>query len=147
MTGVNQLDADARAVREVSDRFVQAEMAGDVAAFEELLSEDSVIMAPWTPPIEGKAACMAFVRKLLPEIYAEYERQVTLETAELRVIGDWAFERGVMLNVLTPRRGGPVEQERYNFIFVFRKDGTGAWKGARTIFNVIEQSDDSEEEA
>jgi ketosteroid isomerase-like protein len=140
-------NADARAVREVSDAFVVAEVNGDVDAFERLLADDAVIMAPWTEPLEGKAACMAFVRKLLPELYAEFEREVTLQTAELRVMGDWALERGVMVNVLKPRAGGPIERERYNFVFLFSRDATGAWKGARTIFNTIEQSTDCEVEA
>ena len=147
MKVADQQEADLRAVREVSDRFVEAEVNGDVDAFEALLADDSVIMPPWTEPIEGKDACMAFVRRLLPEIHAEYEREVTLETAELRVVGDWAFERGVMVNVLKPRAGGPTERERYNFTFMFTRDAAGAWKGARTIFNVIEQSHGDEQEA
>ena len=138
---------DTRAVREVSDAFVRAEMDGDVAAFERLLADDAVIMAPWMAPLEGKAACMAFVRKVLPELHAEFERQVTLDTAELRVLGDWAFERGVMTNVLVPRAGGPTECERYNFLFMFTRDSSGTWKGARTIFNIIEQSNEAEQEA
>ena len=147
MTMMSEPDVDTRAVREVSDAFVRAEMDGDVAAFERLLADDAVIMAPWTAPLEGKPACMAFVRKVLPELHAEFERQVTLDTAELRVLGNWAFERGVMTNVLVPRAGGPMECERYNFVFMFTRDTSGAWKGARTIFNIIEQSNEAEQEA
>jgi hypothetical protein len=46
-----------------------------------------------------------------------------------------------MINTLTPRGGGAVECERYNVLFVFRREASGEWKGARNIFNIIESSD------
>jgi uncharacterized protein (TIGR02246 family) len=136
------MDDDLRRVRDVSDRLTQAEVDGDADAFLALLADDAVIMAPWQPPLEGKGACAAFVRQLLPEVHAQYERDIRMDTAELRVIGDWAFERAIMSQTLTPRNGGgAVEHERYNVLFVFRRDPGGGWKGARAIFNLIDQSE------
>ena len=137
-------DADHRAVRDVSDRFLAAEMAGDVEAFLALLSEDSVIMAPGMPPLEGLEQCAAFIRRQLPELHAAFAREITLDTRELRIIGDWAMEVGIMSQTVTPRAGGRPYRERYNVLFVFSRDVSGAWKGARTIFNTIDSDEDDD---
>ena len=80
------------------DRIMAAENSGDPAVFEELLADDAVIQAPGLPAIEGREACLHFVRAVMSGLKSLYERQVLCESAE--VIEQLTREREALLALL-----------------------------------------------
>ena len=137
---------DERALRELCETLRLAEMNGDVTTMVESLAEDAVIMAPWMQPIEGRAACTEFIARELPSLHERFARQIRISLPELRVIGDWAYTRGVMEQTVTPRDGGPAGYDCYNVLFMFTRGSDGNWLQSRIIFNIIEESEGEAEE-
>ena len=117
-------------------RIMAAENTGDPAVFEELLADDAVIQAPGMPAIEGREACLHFVREVLAGLHALYERQVLCESAELLVEGDVAIDRGRFSQTLTPRDGAHPSDEEGHYLWMYRRQPDGAWRLARIIGSV-----------
>jgi tRNA-Thr(GGU) m(6)t(6)A37 methyltransferase TsaA len=118
------------------DRIMAAENTGDPAVFEELLAEDAVIQAPGMPAIEGREACLHFVREVLAGLHGLYERQVLCESAELLVQGDVAIDRGRFSQTLSPRDGAHPSEEEGHYLWMYRRQPDGAWRLARIIGSV-----------
>jgi len=138
-----ELMGELTAIRE---RLVAAENAGDPRAFEELLSDDAVIIPPGVPPIEGKAACIDFVRGVMAEVKEEFaSHAITLTSAELVVTGDLAFDRGTYVHRLTHKDGPGEEIEHGSYVWLYWcRDG--AWRVARIVGNITERGGDGAEE-
>ena len=119
----------------------EAEDAGNPAYFEEILADDAVIMPPWIPAVEGKAACMEFVGSILDDIKQQFDRMVTYTSAEVVVAGDTAFDRGTFSQTLRERASGNVIEESAQYLWIYRRQPGGAWKIARIIWNMTAQSD------
>ena len=118
------------------DRIMAAENTGDPSVFEELLADDAVIQAPGFPAIEGREACLHFVREVLSGLHALYERQVLCESAELVVQGDLAIDRGRFSQTLTPRDGAHPSDEEGHYLWMYRRQPDGAWRLARIVGSV-----------
>lgn len=121
-------------------RIIDAEQTGNPAVFEELLSDDAVIMPPGMPAIEGREACLEFVREVLGHMNALYERRVICDSAEVVVSGNLAFDRGRFAQTLTPRDGGVVESEEGHYLWMYRRDADGRWWLARIIGSVAPET-------
>ena len=122
------------------DRIMAAENTGDPAVFEELLADDAVIQAPGMPAIEGREACLDFVREVLTGLHALYERQVLCESAELLVQGDVAIDRGRFSQTLSPRDGAHPSDEEGHYLWMYRRQPDGTWRLAR-IFGSVQPND------
>jgi [ribosomal protein S5]-alanine N-acetyltransferase len=130
-----QAAADESAIRDLSERMLRAEEAGDASFFEAVLADDIVIMPPGVPAIEGKDACLEFVRTVLDDVGREFEKRMTAVSAELEIAGEVAFERGGFSLTLTPRTGGPSVEEVGQHLRVYRRTPDGSWQVARIIWN------------
>lgn len=71
--------SDVRILAEIRERLTAAENAGDPEPICAAMAEDVVLMAPSVPVQEGKAACTAFLRELLPSLVREFERHISYE--------------------------------------------------------------------
>ncbi len=132
------IQSDERAVRELSERLVSAELEGDADFFGRVLADDVVIMPPGIPAIEGAASCLAFIRHVLAENVREFDRRITTRRSELSVSGDLAFDRGAFSQTLVPKAGGDPSYENGQYLRVFARVSDGAWKLARVIWNQLE---------
>jgi tRNA-Thr(GGU) m(6)t(6)A37 methyltransferase TsaA len=117
-------------------RIVDAEQTGNPAVFEELLSQDAVILAPGFPPIEGREGCLEFLREVLRTMHTMYAREVTCDSAEVVVSGNLAFDRGRFMQVMTPRDGGPAARETGHYLWMYRRDTNERWWLVRIIGSV-----------
>jgi tRNA-Thr(GGU) m(6)t(6)A37 methyltransferase TsaA len=121
-------------------RIMAAENTGDPAVFEEMLADDAVIMAPGFPAIEGRDACLEFVREVLAGLHALYVRQVLCESAEVMVHGDIAVDRGRFSQTMTPRDDGHATFDEGHYVWIYQRAPGGPWRLSR-IVGSVESSD------
>jgi len=127
---------DVRQIEEILRRIEAAENAGDATAMIDLLAEDAVIMAPDQPVQEGKAACAAFLTDVIASLFEQFDRRIAYVSAEVRVIGEYAFDRGSFAFSVAPRSGGDTSRETGKYLFLYSRAADGSWKIARAIVNL-----------
>jgi len=135
-------ETDVRAVEAMLRRIEVAENTGDVTEITEMLADDVVIMVPNEPVQEGKAACAAFVDNTIAGLLEEFDRRIAYVSAEVRVLGDCAFDRGTFSFTVTPRAGGDTSRERGKYLFLYSRTADDSWKIARVIVNLDDHEDD-----
>ena len=115
---------DHRAITLVRDAFLDADNAGDADAMTRLMADDIVVLHPYCGVIDGKDAVRTFMGHVLGDVHAEFDKHATYSTIELKVSGDLAYERGTLLQLLTPKSGGPVERDEGMYLWIYeRRDG------------------------
>ena len=127
---------DVRQIDDILRRIEAAENAGDATAMIDLLAEDAVIMAPDQPVQEGKAACAAFLTDVIASLFEQFDRRIAYVSAEVRVIGEYAFDRGSFAFSIAPRSGGDTSRETGKYLFLYSRAADGSWKIARAIVNL-----------
>jgi ketosteroid isomerase-like protein len=99
-------------------------------------------MAPSQPVREGRAACAGFVADVIAGLLKRFDRRIVYSSAEVRVIGDWALDRGSFTFTVAPRSGGETSTETGKYLFLYSRASDGSRKIARAIVNL----DDHDEE-
>jgi uncharacterized protein (TIGR02246 family) len=134
--------SDVRILSEIRERLTAAENAGDPEPICAAMADDVVLMVPSAPVQEGRAACATFLRELLPSLLQEFERHIIYTSAEARVLGDSAFDRGTFEFSVAPRAGGPSQKSTGKYFWLYaRSDET--WKLARVIVCLDERPDEA----
>jgi len=132
---------DYQDLREIRTRLEAAENSGDAEYMSAMLADDAVIMVPTFAVQEGKAACAAFTREILSFLHTAFNRHITYVSAEVRVIGDYAFDRGTFSFTVTPKAGGPTETPCGKYFWLYSRASDRSWKLARLIVNLDEEHD------
>jgi uncharacterized protein (TIGR02246 family) len=128
--------ADVREVEDILRRIEVAENTGNASAIADMLAEDAVIMVPNHPVQEGRATCARFLADVLAGLLEQFERAIVYVSAEVRVIGDYGFDRGGFTFTVTPRSGGETSRETGKYLFLYSRADDGSWKIARSIVNL-----------
>lgn len=136
---------DRDAIIAVRDAFVRADNLGDAETMVRLLADDVVILHPYCGGIEGKDAAHAFMGRVLEEVHAEFDKDASYSTIELTVSGDLAFERGALVQKLTPKSGGPIQQDQGMYLWIYVRRGE-RWQIARIAGTLTTAEESSEEE-
>ncbi len=131
----DRLARDWKAIETLHQRDIAATKAYDIDALVSLWTEDIVALPPGAEPVNGKEANC----KLLEAGRASSAQFETLEYEqdwqEIRVAGDFAWERGVFTGALRPRAGGDVTRYRYNVLRILQRQPDGSWLVHRTMWN------------
>jgi len=133
--------ADVRHLEAMLRRIEAAENAGNSADVEAMLADDAVIMVPSGPVQEGKAACASFVAAIMADLLQRFVRRITYVSAEIRVLGDYAFDRGSFSFTVAPKSGGDTSRETGKYLFLYSRTADGSWKIARAIVNLDEREE------
>jgi len=131
MTASYGAEADLLAIDRARDSHIAALNAGDADAWVSLFAEDGVQMPPNAPANVGKGS----IAKWSVGLLNAFRVQFGLTVDEVRVLGDWAFERGAYTINLASAAGGPSMQDNGKYITIYRKDEGGRWQMARDIWN------------
>jgi uncharacterized protein (TIGR02246 family) len=124
-------ETDLKAIDSVRDAHVSALNAGDAQAWAAQFTEDGVQMPPNAPVNTGRAMIEAWSHAFL----GQFRVQFALAVDEVRVLGEWALERGGYTISLDPVAGGPPLQDIGKYITVYQRERGGAWRMARDIWN------------
>lgn len=98
----------------------------DAAAAAALYTEDGAVLPPDSPPVSGRAAIAAFWRQAVATLGLKSARLTTLE---VHSAGDLATEIGEATLDLA------AATAKVKFIVLWRRDGDGAWRLHRDIWN------------
>lgn len=144
-------ERDTGAVGLVRDQYIAAVNNGDLDKVASFWSEDGVLMPPGQPAATGKAAIVDWYRNMFNQVDAD----IDIRSAESRVAGDWAYDRGTFTMTLAPRQPGgtgadtpagtppgpaaadvktPSPSQTYNYLVVLHRDA-GGWRLARNIWS------------
>ena len=131
----DRLARDLKAIEALTVKDIAATKAYDVEGLVALWTEDIVALPPGSDPVIGKEAN----RKLLEAGRAASAQFETLEYEqdwqEIRVVHDFAWERGVFTGAVRPKAGGDVIRYRYNVLRILQRQPDGSWLVHRTMWN------------
>ena len=125
--------ADNQAIAEIRRRIEAAENAGDPEFFAELFAEDAVMMVPDFPVQDGRDACVAFLRELLPGLLEVFDRRITYTGSEVRVLEHAAFDRGEFAFTIRPRSGGDLSRVTGKYFWLYARAEDGGWRLSRAV--------------
>ena len=117
---------DVQQIEALLRRIESAENTGDAPALVGILADDAVIMAPNVPTQEGRQACADFVTEILADQTAHFVRRIRYESAEIKILGDHAFDRGRFAFTVTPRVGGDTSHATGQYLFSVLAHGRAA---------------------
>lgn len=124
-------DDQVAAVRAVTAAIIRADNAGDLEAVIELYTEDAILLPPGNAPIRGRPA----IRQHYARLFRQNDLDVSIESEETRVAGEWAFDRGRTRGQAQPKDGGPVVLIDDTYVMLLRRDAGRGWRIARLIWN------------
>jgi uncharacterized protein (TIGR02246 family) len=124
-------EADLKAIDEVRDNHVGALNAGNAGGWAAQFADDAVQMPPNAPANVGKKMIGAWSAAFL----SQFRVQFSLTVDEIRILGEWAFERGGYQIDLAPAAGGLSMQDNGKYITIYRRGPSNSWKMARDIWN------------
>src|SRR5688572_1147499 len=119
-------NADAEAIKKISEEYAAAILAQDGARLARLYAEDAVHIRPQGAPIlTGRSN----IQKLFEETFAigpVIEAKLTSD--ETRVAADWVLDRGTFVYKQNRKDGGTPIQSRQNYVHIFQRQRDGSWK-------------------
>jgi len=124
-------ETDLEAINRVRDAHVAALNSGNAGAWAEQFTEDGVQMPPNAPANVGRTMIESWSRPFLDQ----FRLQFALAVDEVRVLDEWAFERGGYTISLTPKAGGPPMQDIGKYVTVYQRKRGDTWRMARDIWN------------
>jgi uncharacterized protein (TIGR02246 family) len=122
---------DLEAIERVRNAHIAALNADNVDGWVGQFAEHAVQMPPHFPANLGKQAIKAWSQGFLNL----FRCQFALAVDEVRVAGDWAFERGRYTITLTPKGAGPPMDETGKYITIYERQAASSWKMTRDIWN------------
>lgn len=130
------LEADRKAIAELQQRDIEANIAVDTDKILALRTDNIVYLVPGRAPLVGQDA----VRKYLEEIrqqLADWDMVGYEENwQEVQVVGDFAVQWGT-INIRAKKEGERAESAAVrNTMQVLRRQPDGSWKISRTIWNL-----------
>jgi uncharacterized protein (TIGR02246 family) len=124
-------ETDLEAIDRVRDAHVAALNGGDAEAWVAQFTDDGVQMPPNAPANVGRTMIGSWSQAFL----AQFRLQFALAVDEVRVLGEWAFERGGYTISLHPKAGGPPMQDIGKYITVYQRKPGDTWRMARDIWS------------
>lgn len=124
-------EADLQAIALVREAHVNALNAGDANAWTAQFTEDGVQMPPNAAANTGRAKIKSWSQGLL----GQFQVRFALAVEEIRVLGEWALERGAYSISLNAKAGGPAMKDVGKYITVYQRMPADGWRMARDIWN------------
>ena len=134
--------SDIKDLNQTRERLTAAENAYDAGFLVSIMAEDVVVMVPDFPVQEGKAASARFVRDVTAFFRETADRQITYVSAEVRVFGDVAFDRGTFSFTFASKDGVEKAVETGKYFWLYTRDVKHAWKMWRLIVSLDQREDE-----
>ena len=123
---------DREQIEAIEQRIMAGFAAGDADAIAAQYTEDALLLAQDSPPIEGRAAIAENYRPSLEE----YAMDLRTRVEEIEVAGGWAWLRGRFEHTSTSRTDGTATTYKGKYLAIARRDSDGVWRFHRDAFNL-----------
>jgi uncharacterized protein (TIGR02246 family) len=131
--GEGQL-SEEQALREIH-RFLEsagdAVNLGDVEAEVNRFAPDGIYMWPDGPSIVGHDSLRAWFERR----FARVDVELSSQTEEVQVFGEWAFERGTYVAIIRPKGTAISDTVRGKHLNILRRQSDGTWRISRRMRN------------
>lgn len=129
-------DASAGIARTLQE-WAAAIEEGNVEKLASLVTEGAEFWTHGADPVVGRRQ----VVEAFQPVFDRYRMEQRFEQREQRIADDWAFLRGVEINVMVPRGGGQRREIRQRAMSVLQRGSDGRWRFARGMTNQGPRSD------
>lgn len=126
-----QQDTQAGIAKTRSD-YVSAWKAQDAGKTANLYTEDALVLYPDQPAVIGKNAIVDYFKTFFG---AFSKTDFELSSAEVNVVGSWAFDRGAYRWKAVPRAGGAPVEDSGKYLVILQRQANGEWKVFRDMDN------------
>ena len=126
-----------RAIRRAVEEFTRAYNAGDFERLADIFAEDLIDMSMGCPTRRGEDARRHFISRVR-DTHANFKPDLEIHIDAIQVAGDWAYEYGSLVVVLSPKAGGEKSIVRQRYLVIWRQQGDGHWKIAVEMDNSSE---------
>jgi len=120
------------AIETANTGFIAALKAGDAVKAAAIYTDDAVVYAPGAPAMRGREAIAAGFGGWLSQ---DNVTQFTLNSEEVVVSGDYAFESGTYTMATQPKSGGDAQTDSGKYLTVWKRQSDGSWKLHRDAWN------------
>ena len=127
---------DVQALHAIRERLQAGENAFDGDALVDMMADDFVLMVPNEPVQVGKGQCEAFVRRILAEQQAWFDRRISYVSEEVATRGDTAFDRGTFSFTLVVKHDGSTGGATGKYLWLYERTGDSDWKLSRAILGL-----------
>jgi uncharacterized protein (TIGR02246 family) len=135
--------SDITELHSIRERLAAAENAHDADVLINLMAEDVVLMVPDFSVQEGRAASARFMRDVTEFFRESANRHITYVSAEVRIIGEAAFDRGTFSFTFESKDGEESVVETGKYLWMYSRESTRGWRMWRMIVS-LDQRDDEE---
>ncbi len=112
-------------IRAVVDAWPTVLDSGDVDHLMDLFTDDLVFAHPRYPGIVGKDSMRAFAQQVFQQ---QSSAGSSIQVEGIQISGNWAHVVARFETTWTPRDGGSSFKESARYLWVLRRDATGAWR-------------------
>ena len=130
--GQTAVAADKAAIDKTRNQYMAAWTAGSADRVAALYTEDAIVLYPNQGAVVGRAAILAYFKGFYDQFAQE---SFVLDSDEIRIAGNWAFDRGTYRLAMSPRAGGPRIEDHGKYLVILERQGDGSWKVARDMDN------------
>jgi uncharacterized protein (TIGR02246 family) len=135
MSSQADVEKDREAIDAVHERDMMASKAGDYETLRSLWTDDAVIMPPGGNFVRGRAALDASLSRMKEAMSQIEVLEYVEEFEEVMILGDYAFEWGIIRGAERSKEGGEVAHSSYKVMRILQKQPNGEWKIHRSIWN------------
>ena len=129
---VRMKNIDVALIYELWDEYAAAANAGDFERWMSLWIEDGIQMPPDVPRRVGKAG----IRREMQPVFDLFNMsKMTIQTEEVRILGDRAYSHGTYTFDMTPKEGRETKSYSGKFLDILEKQVDGSWKIAIDCHN------------
>lgn len=125
-------EADVEAISGLQGTYLAALDASDAEQYAALFTDDGVLMVPYEPQVNGSEAIGAQLQVVFDRV--DFENH-DISTAEMVVLGDWAFARGTLTGTMAQKPDGEPFESTRSWVMIFQRQPEGSWRIARYILN------------
>jgi ketosteroid isomerase-like protein len=127
--------SDEAKLQKLMDDHVASFNKGDWQAIQTEFTADAMLMHQFSPTATGPAAIAGMFRDDFKEIAASTMKlSLAARIDETKILGDWAFYRGIYTFTAVATAGQPRTRE-VRFLEILQKQPNGSWKIARSMDN------------
>ena len=111
---------DEATIRKLGDEFIEAYNTGDLKRIRNIFADDVVDMSAGGPTYTGDAAKEHFLARVAAT-HASFNPSLVIHIDEIRVAGDWVFQRGRLVVTLVPKHRGEVSYIRQRYLEIYEE--------------------------